>query len=312
MTALRNLIFFSLLLFCCSTCKEDIPAVSFQTKHVVIIIIDGPRWTETWGEPTRQFIPGRVSLMQQGVLLTNFRNEGYTYTNAGHTAITTGYHMPINNSGQELPLEPGIFQYFRKAKSKPADKVWLVASKDKLHILTDCQNTNWQGQYRPNFDVGIGGPATGYRTDSVTHAHALNVLNMHHPDLMMISYREPDVTGHMNDWPGYLQQIRNTDQYVTQIWNALQNDPYYAGTTTLFVTNDHGRHLDNVSGGFGSHGDACEGCRKIELLAVGPDFKRNAVSDIYADQRDIARTTAYLLGFPMETGQGHVLEMLFR
>lgn len=312
MALLRNLLILVTLICCCSTCKQDVPATVFKTKHVVIIIVDGPRWTETWGEPWHLYIPQRAAMAQQGVVLTNFRNEGFTYTNAGHTALLTGNIEPINNSGQELPEHPGIFQYYRKVYNKPAEKVWLVASKDKLHILTDCKNANWKGKYSPRFDVGIDGPGTGYRLDSVTHAHALNVLSTDHPDLMMISYREPDFTGHTNNWTGYLQQIRNTDAYVAEIWRALQNDPYYAGATTLLVTNDHGRHLDNVSGGFGSHGDACEGCRKIELLAIGPDFKTNVVSDVFYEQRDISRTVAYLLGVPMETSDGRVMQTLFR
>lgn len=312
MPAIRTLLFLLAIVFCCSTCKEDIPAFEGKTKRVIIILVDGPRWSETWGDSLRQYIPYRTLMAQQGVLLTNFRNEGFTYTNAGHTAIINGGHWQINNSGQELPPVPGLFQYYRKTFSAPADKVWLVASKDKLHILSDCQDPEWQGRYRPSFDVGYSGAGTGYRPDSITHARALDVLRTHHPDLMMISYREPDYTGHTNNWTNYLAQVRITDQYVWQIFQAIQSDPYYAGNTAIFVTNDHGRHLDGVNGGFGGHGDACEGCRKIELLAIGPDFKTGVELNTFGDQRDLCRTTAYLLGMPMPTAQGKVMSVLFK
>ena len=57
-------------------------------ERVVVVVIDGPRWSETWGEATRVHIPRRaLQLAPQGVLFTAFLNRGPTYTNSGHAAI---------------------------------------------------------------------------------------------------------------------------------------------------------------------------------------------------------------------------------
>src|ERR1700709_1273680 len=92
----------------------------YKAKHVIILVIDGPRWTENWGEAPRENIPHQATeLAPQGVLFTNFQNDGPTYTNAGHTALVTGnYVKKIDNSGKELPPDPTLFQAF-VASGKP-------------------------------------------------------------------------------------------------------------------------------------------------------------------------------------------------
>lgn len=296
----------------CSMCRKDPPVALFKTKHVVIIVVDGARYQETWGNGELTYIPRRAAMSQNGCMFTNFYNSGFTYTNAGHTSITTGYNEMINNSGYQFPQHPSIFQYWRKAKSTPSSKAWVVTTKDKLHILSDCIDTNWVGNYQPMFDCGVSGPFTGYRDDSTTFSRAMNVLQMWHPDLMLVNFKEPDASGHANNWPAYLNGIIQTDQYVGQIWDYLQSDPYYAGTTTLFVTNDHGRHDDGHLDEFVSHGDNCNGCRHIELLAMGPDFRENYVCTATYDLRDIPRTISQLMLFPMNTGEGRVMQEIFR
>jgi hypothetical protein len=278
---------------------------------VVIIVIDGPRWSETWGDNSHDNIPLRSgTLRPMGVFADHFRNDGWTYTNSGHTALTTGFYEPINNSGLELPTYPSIFQYWRKQYHQPTSKAWIVASKDKLYILADSKDSTMR-LWNASTDCGANGPFTGYRHDTTTFRRCFDVFNIHHPDMMLINFREPDYSGHQANWPNYIMGIRNTDQYVYDLVTYLQTDPYYAGTTTIFITNDHGRHLDSIQGGYTTHGDGCEGCRQIELIAIGPDFKVNYTSSANYDQRDIARTTATLMGFDMPTGDGRVMWDLF-
>jgi hypothetical protein len=310
---LRLCLFLSAIVFCCPTCRVDETRKAYKTKHVVIVIVDGARYSETWGDSARAHIPFRNSvLLPQGVVLTDFHNNGYTWTNAGHDAIATGIYEPLDNGGNQFPSQPTIFQYWRKATGKPAEKAWVITSKDKLYVLANTADSSFQTKWMPRYDCGINGPFSGYRDDSVTNAKVLSVLAQYHPDLMLINFREPDYSGHTANWTNYLAGISSTDEYIHRIWNALQNDPYYAGTTTLIVTNDHGRHLDNVYDGFVSHGDGCDGCRHIEFAAAGPDFKRNFTSSASYEQVDIPKTISELLKFPMPTGTGKVMTEILR
>ncbi|HTF04770.1 MAG TPA: alkaline phosphatase family protein [Bacteroidia bacterium] len=312
MNHLRSVLLVSAVFVFCAMCKKDPQILPYKTKHVVIVVVDGARYQETWGNGELTYIPHRAQMSLDGSVLTNFHNNGYTYTNAGHAAITTGYDQVINNTGNELPDYPSFFQYWRKATGAPAEKAWIITTKDKLNVLSDCEDSLWTGQYRPMYDCGVNGPYTGYREDSVTFNHAINIFQTWHPDLVLINFKEPDASGHANNWTGYLNGIVATDDYIGRLWDFLQADPYYAGTTTLFVTNDHGRHNDNVQDGFVSHGDNCDGCRHIELFAIGPDIKQNFTSDEGYELADLPKTVSQIMLFPMSSGSGRVMQKILK
>lgn len=301
-----------------TSCKKDQPVLSsatyqikkdLKTENVIVLIIDGPRYSETWGEPTKKYIPNIANYFaSNGVIYTKFRNNGPTYTLAGHTAITTGIYQEINNGGQEIPENKSIFQAYLQATGLPKDKVWIVTSKSKLNVLSDCKDTDWKGKYNPSTDCG-----TGYnnRDDNATLEKAKEIFSQHHPKLALVQFREPDHSGHANDWDGYLKGIQNSDRLAMELWDFIQKDSVYAGKTTLLITNDHGRHTIGHLDGFASHGDDCEGCRNILLVGIGPDFKRNTFIDGPGEQVDLSPTIASMLNIKDFRSQGRVLEDLF-
>jgi len=300
-----------LLVFSCAHDKVGIR--NYQTENVIIIVIDGPRYSETWGDPSHSNIPVRDSLSAYGVLLTNFYNQGDTYTVPGHTAICTGNYQSIANDGTQLPNNPSIFQSWLKNSGDTYTKCSIIGSKDKLHVLSNCLNSSYQNQYRPFFNCGVNGDGTGgYRTDSITLERTLNALSTGQPRLMLVAFKGPDYFGHQGDFQAYINAIQETDRYVGVIWNYIQNSPKYKDKTTLIVTNDHGRHLDGVANAFVGHGDNCNGCRQIECFLLSPDFKQNIQLNVSHDQVDISATIAELLHFPFYTGNGKVMSELFK
>lgn len=309
----------AVLLFTGVQCQKDIPLQhaplmnlkkGLKTEKVVVLVIDGPRFSETWGDPNKSLIPNIAGYFaKNGVVYENFMNNGGTYTLAGHTAITTGYYQEINNSGKEIPEHPSIFQAYLKETGKPASDAWVIASKAKLEVLSNCEEGNWKDKYRPSYDCGQNGD---YRDDVATFEKAKEILGKHHPSLTLIQFKEPDYSGHANDWNNYQAGIRNTDKLAMDLWNYLQSDSVYAGKTTLLITNDHGRHSKGWRDGFTSHGDNCDGCKKIMLVGIGPDFKSNSIVKGEADQIDISPTIASMLQVSGFRSQGGVLEDLFK
>lgn len=290
----------SLLLACAgprSGAKIEKP---LQTEHVIIVVIDGTRWSETWGA-TPGLIPNMSTRLKgKGSFLPNFFNDGYTYTNSGHAAITTGVNQPIDNYGEEFPANPSIFQYFLKQSGKPVTAAWIVSSKDKLHILANTLHPDWQDMYQPSVNAGVNGPGTGYRMDSLTLIEAKRILATHKPNLMLINFMEPDGYAHAGNWDNYLRGISRGDRYVKELWDFLRKDKAFRKKTTLFITTDHGRHLDGIKDGWVNHGDHCAGCEQIYLLALGPDFRRGEVEARYT-LIDIAPTVGRLLNFEMDS-----------
>jgi hypothetical protein len=132
---------------------------------------------------------------------------------------------------------------------------------------------------------------------------ALTVMGGHHPQIVIINFPDVDYAGHAADWYRYLNAIRTVDSLVYLLWQFIQSDPHYKDNTTLFITNDHGRH-DDGHGGFRNHGDGCEGCRHILLLAVGRGFPAGRVVATTRTQIDIAPTVGELLSFPVPYAEG--------
>lgn len=315
MKILTRLLFIILLFSTVNfSCRQDSPITKYNTKNVIIVIMDGPRYSETWGDPAHDNIPRLANQMaQHGIVYTEFYTNGPTYTLAGHTSITTGYNQDIDNTGKEFPIYPSMFQCWNQVWFKGQNLTWVIASKDKLDVLGNCQETTWKGRFTPSTHCGINGKGngSGYRHDSITCRITLNILKEYRPHLVVVNFAEPDNSGHTGDWDNYLKGIQSTDEYSYRIWEYLQNDSHYKNTTTFFLTNDHGRHLDGVSTGFFDHGDDCEGCRHINLYASGPDFTQNVILETQRELTDITATVAELLGFKMPYCEGEVMKELF-
>lgn len=287
----------------------------YQTKNIIIVVVDGLRYSEGWGDLTHQYIPKMAEILaKEGVVNTHFYNMGETYTSSGHNSIATGIYESINNRGKELPSNPSLFQYWNQVYGNDQRKSWVIASKDKLAVLADCKNTYWNGKFTPSVNSGIEGLGlgSGYREDSLTLKIALKILSENHPNLVLINFRDPDYSAHPGNWISYINGIRSTDEYVYRLWQFLQFDSTYKNTTTLFVTNDHGRHLDGVGDGFTGHGDGCDGCRHISLFACGPDFRKNVVLNFSREQIDLPVTVSEIMGFSLPNSRGKVMTELFK
>jgi hypothetical protein len=301
----------TLLLVYCG-CTKDPEIISKEERFVVVIVVDGPRYTETWGFPGRTFIPHRAAMLQEGALCAKMYNDGYCFTNAGHTAITTGVYQNISNVGAELPDKPSFFQYWLKGENRKSSEAWIITTKDKLEVLADCKDPKWNQRYRPWTDCGNSGLGSGYRQDSLTHLRVINALANYHPKLMLVNFKQPDASGHSGDSLAYLNGILETDYYVKKIWEKIQSDPYYKDRTTMLVTNDHGRHTAGHLDGFISHTDNCDGCKHIELFAMGPDIKKNHTSNEVYSQVDICQTVAKLMRIDMPTASGKPILDIFK
>jgi hypothetical protein len=310
----KILIFWLLLSFYEFSCERVIVNDKLDSRNVIIIVIDGVRYSETWGDTTFSNIPNMKIISESGILFTNFYNDGPTYTTSGLTSLTTGNYQEIDNTGLEIPKFVSIFQLWNEKYVNSYPGARIFSSKDKLSILSDCTDSTYNGLFRPQTDCGVNGTGvgSGIRHDSITLTRAINVLTVEHPRLVLISFREPDYSAHQANWQVYIDGIKNTDKYVYQIWDFIEKDSFYKGTTALFITNDHGRHLDNVQDGYISHGDTCDGCKHVSLLAFGPDFSKGEIIKTNRELIDIPATIAEILRFPMPTGNGIILREILK
>ncbi len=293
----------ALLLLCAA------PAFSagYVTENVVLVIIDGLRYSEGLGDSTRAHAPRMAELAERGAKVEPFLNDGITYTRNAIPAIWCGAWTGIGSfqdeacggAGNSHAILPTVFEYYRKHLDRP--------QRDCAYVLP-AVGCVW----KPSFDANYGrnywpythAVGTGDRT--VFH-EALGVIERDAPSFLLLYLSDVDHEGHGGNWENYLKAIVTADSIVGALWDHLATLPGYAGKTTLFVTNDHGRHDYDFRG----HGDDCTGCRTIELLTIGPDIVPGLVSIVPRAIPDIVPTIGELLGFPTERSTGEpMLELL--
>ncbi|HNX51179.1 MAG TPA: FlgD immunoglobulin-like domain containing protein [Thermoanaerobaculaceae bacterium] len=280
-----------------------VPARAHETRHVVIVVVDGARYSETFGDSTLANVPrmGR-DLAPLGCRGASW-NAGVTTTVPGHAAILSGVYQDLANDGTERPHLPLIFEYYRAATGAPRTDTWFLSAKAKLDVLSNSDDPAYGDSLGAAVDVTCP-------SDSAIVARTEIILRDRHPTIVAINLPRTDQVAHTGDWAGYLAALQQADSLVYDLWQSIQSDSVLAGHTTLFVTNDHGRH-DDAHGGFTSHGCGCDGCRRVMLLALGPDFRAGFVKHNLAQPVDIAATVGELLGFPMPWSKGRVMADLF-
>lgn len=262
-------------------------------QNVIVVIIDGARYTETFGGGNT-YIPHMYDdLRPQGYLYTNFRiaHEGKTQTNPGHASVLSGTWQQIANDGSQRPTKPTIFEYFRKELSSSFTDNYIVGGKSKLGILS----------YSSDPDYGINYGASRICADISDNAifnNLIDVMTNYSPKLMLVSFADTDRQGHTGVWNNYANALTNADSLVYQLWQHILSGSYgyTPANTTLFVTNDHGRH-DDAHGGFTNHGDDCNGCEHIMLFAIGRNVSPGVENSDLHYQTDIAPTVGDLLSF---------------
>lgn len=264
-------------------------------QNVIIVVIDGVRYSESFGSAAK-YIPHLYNdLKPIGTVFTNFRiaNEGKTETNPGQASILTGTWQIIANDGSEHPNKPTIFEYFRKELSAKKSDCFIVAGKEKMDALAYSTFNGYGSNYGASTNCSDGDNNSVY--DSL-----IVIMDRDHPRLMLVNFPSTDISGHNGIWEDYINALANADKLIFQLWQKIQNDSFYKDKTTLFITNDHGRHTKN----FKNHGDDCDGCEHIMLLSVGRNIPKGITNSDLHHQIDLARTTGNLLGFKTPYAQG--------
>ena len=136
----------------------------------------------------------------------------------------------------------------------------------------------------------------GERPDAMTYAMTKAYMPANHPRTVYIDYGDTDEFAHGGKYDLYLDGVHKIDIMIADLWNYLQQDPFYKDNTTILICADHGR-------GYGkewtSHGSRIAHADETYLMVMGPDTaplgEVKTTGQIYQDQ--FAQTIAHLLGF---------------
>jgi hypothetical protein len=128
------------------------------------------------------------------------------------------------------------------------------------------------------------------------------------PSLLWITLHDIDVA-HSGAYSLYIEGIRRSDRLCAEIWKAIQDEPEYAGKTTMFILPDFGRDSDGDPGGngFQHHRTGDPLSRTTWMMVMGPDVRQGAVVDRFVESVDLTPTLGSLLGFPVQLAEGRPL-----
>jgi len=134
---------------------------------------------------------------------------------------------------------------------------------------------------------------------------ARRLMRQQAPSLLWITMHDIDIA-HAGAYSLYVDGIRRTDRLCAELWQAIQNEPEYAGNTTLFILPDFGRDSDDDSGGNGFQhhrtGDALS--RTTWMLALGAGVREGVVFDRPMGSTDLVPTLGSMLGFSASFAKG--------
>ena len=147
--------------------------------------------------------------------------------------------------------------------------------------------------------------------DELSMYIAKQLMRKQSPSLLWITMHDIDVA-HTGAYSLYVDAIQRTDRLCAELWAAVQQDPEYAGNTTMFILPDFGRDADLEAGGNGFQhhrtGDAAS--RTTWMMALGAGVREGVVYDRPVQSIDLVPTLGAVMGFSAKLSQGRALSEL--
>jgi hypothetical protein len=131
------------------------------------------------------------------------------------------------------------------------------------------------------------------------------------PSLLWVTMHDIDIA-HSGAYSLYVDAVQRTDRLCAELWKAIQQDPEYAGNTTLLILPDFGRDADTDAGanGFQHHRTGGAASRTTWMMALGAGVRQGVVYDRAVQSTDVVPTIGAMMGFPTPLSNGNLIREL--
>jgi len=302
------------------------------------------QWVKT-PELIRAFKPGQPELLmpflhktvkQRGITVGDRRqgsainvSNPYQISYPGYQELLAGFSDPVINSNNKIANPNVTVLEWLNQQPQLQHKVAAFGSWDLFPYILNTKRSGLtvnagfmqeQGKlsekqkYLNQLQAKTPSPFSSVRLDVFTQEFALEHLRLRKPKLLYIALGEADDFAHLGQYDQYLAAIHRSDQFIADLWQELQNDPYYRDQTTLLISTDHGR---GEAAQWRSHGKSAAvpgykgpvpqiaGSEHIWLAAMGPDIPATGLIRTTGSwqQGQMAATMAAVLGFDYQAVQ---------
>ncbi|HEV2278470.1 MAG TPA: hypothetical protein VGS02_09855 [Acidobacteriaceae bacterium] len=140
---------------------------------------------------------------------------------------------------------------------------------------------------------------------------AIRLMQQEAPSLLWLTLHDMDIA-HSGAYSLYIDGIRRTDRLCGEMWRAVQENPEYAGNTTMFILPDFGRDADYDAGGNGFQhhrtGDAAS--RTTWMMALGAGVRPGVIYGDPMQSIDLVPSLGAILGFSAAQSRGKPIREL--
>ncbi|MBU1862150.1 MAG: hypothetical protein KKH94_00585 [Candidatus Omnitrophica bacterium] len=313
-----------------------------NVPNVIILVWSGVRLEESLGDKTGQYIPHlKNELLPEGTLYSNMYDYNYEFHVCTVVAMLSGnpcYHYNYDLH-RVLAEYPTVFQYARKKYKDSASKYWEIGSFGAYTAF--CDRPRFRENTRPcvlraslfpypaevdkllcNEILPLLNPEEKLYYDVMSDKELLyfwdaidevdfrmfkKVFYTYKPRIMLFNINSLDIS-HVAHWAKYVTTLRRTDEITWEIWNMIQEDPFYRNNTYLIVTPDHERnryfmnHSENNS----------DNPSHVWAYLYGPNVYKGKQVDRKTSHLDICNTVAYIMNFDAEYSKGQLLKEAFK
>lgn len=223
--------------------------------YVVAISIDGlnPTALHTLGETGT---PALHRLIREGASTLNARTEyELTLTLPNHTGMVTGRRVDAAKGGHGVwfnddngtTVHANAGQYvasmFDVAHDR-GDRTALYTVKDKFNVLDRSWTARTGAPDRTGANNGRDKIDRYWLslTEPTNTTRLINRLNTRPDELSFVHIAYPDRAGHEYGWMSspYLTAVRQADEQVGRILDAIATNPHLRAHTNVILTADHG------------------------------------------------------------------------
>lgn len=292
--------------------------------------INGLFWNDDLATRRKMLMPFLWSTIVENGQLYGDRDMGnkeevanqYHFSYPGYNEIMTGFpDTRVNSNDKVYNPNVNVLEFINKQKGYEG-KVAAFSSWDVFpYILndkrsgvlvnsgiSDLETANPKIKMLNKMQHEMLSPVgDDVRPDVLTYQFAKQYMLDQHPKVLYIAFDETDDYAHGGFYQFYLKQAHNEDKMLADLWNTLQNDPYYKDQTTLFITCDHGRGDENPNA-WRSHGTDIKNSEQTWFAVIGPETPAVGImpaSETTLYHKQFAQTFAKLLGFDFKANADH-------
>lgn len=150
-----------------------------------------------------------------------------------------------------------------------------------------------------------GGPTSG---DELTFFMTREVMRKFAPQVLVVAFSDVEAA-HFGSYSLHLSGIKTADRLTWQLWQEIESNPEYKGSTTMVVLPEFGRDPDGSStNGFFNHRANVDSTRDTWMMTLGSSVDQPDIVERPIRHIDLCPTLADLLGCPGLDMQGDRLK----